>query len=196
MVLCRPHNPTGTVESAGRRRAVPAAGCPSTPSCCSTRPTSSSSRPSTGSTRLRWSQRFPECGGAADLFEGVRAGRAADRLWVRRARAGRQAVDHAAAVRHRHHRPGRGRGVLRRGKPAAATHSDDRRRAAYLRMRLRAMGVYSTDAHANFVYLPPAAGRGARSSTARPAGPQLCRRRSADHRRQPRVDAGGARRRW
>jgi histidinol-phosphate aminotransferase len=25
----------------------------------------------------------------------------------------------------------------------------------YLRMRLRAMGVYSTDAHANFVYLPP-----------------------------------------
>ncbi|MGZ5365970.1 MAG: aminotransferase, partial [Mycobacterium sp.] len=24
----------------------------------------------------------------------------------------------------------------------------------YLRMRLRAMGVYSTDAHANFVYLP------------------------------------------
>ena len=26
----------------------------------------------------------------------------------------------------------------------------------YLRMRLRAMGVYSTDSHANFVYLPPA----------------------------------------
>jgi histidinol-phosphate aminotransferase len=26
----------------------------------------------------------------------------------------------------------------------------------YLRMRLRAMGVYSTDGHANFVYLPPA----------------------------------------
>ena len=25
----------------------------------------------------------------------------------------------------------------------------------YLRMRLRSMGVYSTDAHANFVYLPP-----------------------------------------
>ncbi|MGZ8746755.1 MAG: aminotransferase class I/II-fold pyridoxal phosphate-dependent enzyme, partial [Mycobacterium sp.] len=24
----------------------------------------------------------------------------------------------------------------------------------YLRMRLRAMGVYTTDAHANFVYLP------------------------------------------
>ena len=24
----------------------------------------------------------------------------------------------------------------------------------YLRMRLRAMGVYSTDGHANFVYLP------------------------------------------
>ena len=26
----------------------------------------------------------------------------------------------------------------------------------YLRMRLRSMGVYSTDAHANFIYLPPA----------------------------------------
>jgi histidinol-phosphate aminotransferase len=26
----------------------------------------------------------------------------------------------------------------------------------YLRMRLRSMAVYSTDAHANFVYLPPA----------------------------------------
>jgi histidinol-phosphate aminotransferase len=25
----------------------------------------------------------------------------------------------------------------------------------YLRMRLRSMGVYSTDAHANFIYLPP-----------------------------------------
>jgi histidinol-phosphate aminotransferase len=25
----------------------------------------------------------------------------------------------------------------------------------YLRMRLRSMGVYSTDGHANFVYLPP-----------------------------------------
>jgi histidinol-phosphate aminotransferase len=26
----------------------------------------------------------------------------------------------------------------------------------YLRMRLRSMGVYSADGHANFVYLPPA----------------------------------------
>src|SRR5262245_66421770 len=25
----------------------------------------------------------------------------------------------------------------------------------YLQMRLRSMGVYSTDAHANFIYLPP-----------------------------------------
>ena len=32
---------------------------------------------------------FPECRGAADLLEGLRAGRAADRLRVRRARAGR-----------------------------------------------------------------------------------------------------------
>jgi histidinol-phosphate aminotransferase len=30
----------------------------------------------------------------------------------------------------------------------------------YLRMRLSAMGIYTTDAHANFVYLPPRGGRG------------------------------------
>ncbi|HZA08723.1 pyridoxal phosphate-dependent aminotransferase [Mycobacterium sp.] len=29
----------------------------------------------------------------------------------------------------------------------------------YLRRRLRALGIYSTDGHANFMYLPPAAGR-------------------------------------
>ncbi len=37
----------------------------------------------------------------------------------------------------------------------------------FMRMRLRAMGVYSTDAHANFVYLPARGGRGERCSTAR-----------------------------
>ena len=36
----------------------------------------------------------------------------------------------------------------------------------HLRMRLRAMGMYITDAHANFVYLPPPGGRGGRCSTA------------------------------
>jgi histidinol-phosphate aminotransferase len=30
----------------------------------------------------------------------------------------------------------------------------------YLRMRLSAMGIYTTDAHANFVYLPPRGGQG------------------------------------
>ena len=30
----------------------------------------------------------------------------------------------------------------------------------YLRMRLSAMGIYTTDAHANFLYLPPRGGRG------------------------------------
>ena len=53
----------------------------------------------------------------ADILEGLRAGRAADRLRLLRARAGPQAVDDAAAVRDRHHRPGGGRGLLRRGKP-------------------------------------------------------------------------------
>ena len=40
------------------------------------------------------------------------------------------AVDHAIAVRHRHHQLGRGRGVLRRRRPAATTHSANRRGAA------------------------------------------------------------------
>ena len=65
----------------------------------------------------------------------------------------------------------------------------------YLRRRLRSMGVYSTDAHANFVYLPAD-----RSTVAavlrghRPADPRLRRRQRADHRRQPAVHQGGARR--
>jgi histidinol-phosphate aminotransferase len=32
----------------------------------------------------------------------------------------------------------------------------------YLRTRLSALGIYTTDAHANFVYLPPSGGRGGR----------------------------------
>jgi histidinol-phosphate aminotransferase len=30
----------------------------------------------------------------------------------------------------------------------------------YLRMRLSALGIYTTDAHANFIYLPSRGGRG------------------------------------
>ena len=71
---------------------------------------------------------------------------------------GPTAVDDAAAVRHRHHR------VV---AVAASYDADNQLRQRirlitgerrHLRRRLRAMGVYSTDGHANFVYLP-AAGR-------------------------------------
>ena len=62
----------------------------------------------------------------------------------------------------------------------------------YLRMRLRSMGVYSTDSHANFVYLP-AAGRPWREVF---DGTGLQVRNYADggvrHRRQPSIHPRGA----
>ena len=72
----------------------------------------------------------PQCRRAAHVLEGIRPCGSTDRLRVLCARPGQKAVDDAAAVRHRHHRPGGGRGVIRRGKPAAATDSDDRLGAA------------------------------------------------------------------
>ncbi len=83
-----------------------------TPWCCWTRPMWSSCPLSTGSMGLRSLERYPECRGAADLLEGIRAGRAADRLRLLRPDAGSPVVDHAAAVRHRHHQPGGGRGLV------------------------------------------------------------------------------------
>ena len=67
----------------------------------------------------------------------------------------------------------------------------------YLRMRLRAAGVYCTDAHANFLYLPAPGSPGGRCSTRqadRAPGPALRRRLGADHRGRAVVDARGARR--
>ena len=56
----------------------------------------------------------------------------------------------------RPHQPGGGGGLIRRGKPTAATHSDDRCRAALSAdAAARRWVSYSTDTHANFVYLPP-----------------------------------------
>src|SRR4029453_6432005 len=73
---------------------------------------------------------LPECRGAAYLLEGLWAGRPADRLRLLRPDPGSPAVDDATTVRHRHHQSGRGGRLVRRGKPAATTHSDDRCRAA------------------------------------------------------------------
>ena len=154
VVVCRPHNPTGTVEPAADierfLRRVPSdtvvlldeayveflvAGAPDRRACAG--------------------RAVPECGGAADLLEGLRAGRAADRIRLLRARAGPQPVDDAAAVRHRHHRPGGGRGLLRRGKPTAATDPDDRRGATLSADAAAVDGGVQHRRHANFVYLPP-----------------------------------------
>ena len=103
VVLCRPHNPTGTVESAadverflrrvpaGHRRAA-RRGVRRVPR-----------RPSTGSTRLRWSSgtRMSWCCGPSRRPTGWpgcgSATASAPRTWL-------AAVDHAAAVRHRHPR--------------------------------------------------------------------------------------------
>ncbi len=111
VVVCRPHNPTGTIEpaadierflrrvpsghggAAGRGvRGVPVAGVPDR--------------------RARTRRAVPECRGGADLLEGLRAGRSADRLRLLRTRSGPPAVDDAAAVRDRHHQPGGGGGLL------------------------------------------------------------------------------------
>ena len=63
----------------------------------------------------------------------------------------------------------------------------------HLRLRLMAMGVYSMDSHANFVYLPMARRPWSEVfADSRPAGPLLPRRWRADHRRRTAVDAGGA----
>jgi len=59
----------------------------------------------------------------------------------------------------------------------------------YLRMRLRSMGVYSTDGHANFVFLPP--WRQPWREVFDGTGLQVrnyARWKRADHRRQPAVD--------
>ena len=62
----------------------------------------------------------------------------------------------------------------------------------HLRSRLREMGVWSADTHANFVYLPRRDNFGPRRSTAPARGCALSRRRRADHRRKSAVHTGGA----
>ncbi len=53
VVVCRPHNPTGTLEPTAEIVSDSFGGCRATPSCCSTRRISNSPRPSTGSTFRR-----------------------------------------------------------------------------------------------------------------------------------------------
>ena len=124
VVLCRPHNPTGTLESADeverflrrvpvRHRRVARRGLHRV------------RRPATPPRRRRGGAAFPECRGAAHVLEGVRPGGAADRLRVRRARAGPQLVDDAAAIRHRPSRVQSRSRLPTTRNPTAATYSAD-----------------------------------------------------------------------
>ncbi len=84
VVLCRPHNPTGTLESADEverflRRV------PSDTVILLDEAYIEFVAPQHRLDARRGGTAFPECGGAANVLEGVRPGGAADRLRVRRA---------------------------------------------------------------------------------------------------------------
>ena len=196
VVVCRPHNPTGTLEPTAELmrflRRVP-------------RDTvvlldeayiefaAPEHRIDVCGVGCAFSQR----GGGADLLQGVRSGGAADRLRGGVARSWPQtlwsqqlpfgiAITSLLAVAASYNAEDE---LLQRIQLINA----ERR---YLRMRLSALGIYTTDAHANFMYLPSRGGRGRPwhevfADSWAPCA-VLRGRRRADHRGQPRVDAGGA----
>ena len=126
VVLCRPHNPTGTLESAADVERF-LQRVPSDTIVLLDEAYIEFVAPEHRLDAPALVRAVPECRGAADVLEGIRAGRLADRLRVRRARAGQDAVDDAAAVRDRHHQRGRGGRLLRCGSPTAAAYSVHRR---------------------------------------------------------------------
>ena len=111
VVLCRPHNPTGTLESAADVERFLQRVPPDTVVLLDeayiefVAPEHRLDAPHPGAA-------LPERGGAAHVFEGLRVGRAADRLRLRGARTRQDAVDDAAAVRDEYHQRGRGRRLL------------------------------------------------------------------------------------
>ena len=129
VVVCRPHNPTGTVEPAADierfLQRVPAETVVLLDEAYVEFLSPQHRIDAPGACRA-----VSECRGGADVLEGVRAGRPPRRLRLLRPRVGSQAVDHAGAIRHRHHRAGGGRRVIRRGKRAATTYPDDHRRTS------------------------------------------------------------------
>ena len=111
VVLCRPHNPTGTLESAAEverfLRRVPRDTVVLLDEVYIefVAPEHRIDAPAPGAA-------LPECGGGAHFLQGLRPGRSADRLRVRRTGARQDTVDNAGAVRDEHHQRGRGRGLL------------------------------------------------------------------------------------
>ena len=157
VVVCRPHNPTGTVEPAADierfLRQVP-----SDTVVVLDEAYASSSPPSTGSMRLRWCGGFPTWWWCAPfprrtVWPGLRIGygfcapNLARRLWTMQVPFGMDITGLVAVAASFDAETQ----LRQRIRLITAEHR-------YLRMRLRSMGVYSTDSHANFVYLP-AAGR-------------------------------------
>ncbi len=111
VAVCRPHNPTGTIEPAAEierflRR------IPSDTVVLLDEAYVEFLSPEHRIDASALVERHPECRGGAHLLEGLRTGRPADRLRLLRSGPGPPAVEHAAAVRHRHHQPGGGGGLL------------------------------------------------------------------------------------
>ena len=122
VVLCRPHNPTGTLVSTHELDALPRG----------------RAAPGHGGTRRglrRVSRRRrprrhgrvaappPQLAGVADVLQGLRARRAADRLCHRRVRSRRPGAALAGSVRHGGGRGGGGVGVVRGGVRRSGTGS-------------------------------------------------------------------------
>ena len=111
VVVCRPHNPTGTVEPAADIELF-LQRVPSDTVVLLDEAYVEFLAPEHRIDALGTGQAVPQCGGTANVFEGIRAGRSADRIRLLRTRSGQKPVDDATAVRYRHHRSGGGRGIL------------------------------------------------------------------------------------
>ena len=147
-IRAAPSNPPSEVRRFLRR-------VPRTPSCCSTRPISSSSRASTHSTPRIWCADSPMslwCGRfrrPTGWQECAPATASARPIWPERCGGcsyrSAPASTSLAAVAASYAAEANYESASRSSPPSGD----------YLRTRLRARGIDSTDSHANFVYLPP-----------------------------------------
>ena len=122
VVLCRPHNPTGTLEPVADvhrflRRV------PSDTIVLLDEAYIEFVAPQHRIDGPDLIRRFPNVVVLRHLLEGLRIGRASYRVRLRVTRTGKNTMGDAIAVRHGHYRLGRRGGVLRRRRPVAATHS-------------------------------------------------------------------------
>ena len=153
VVVCRPHNPTGTVEPAADierfLRQVPTDMVVLVDRAYGGIPVAGTSDRRAGPRRA-----VSQCRSVADVLEGLWAGRSSGRLRLLRADLARRLWTMQLPF---------GIGITGMVAVAASYDAENELRQRirmisaewrYLRMRLRSMGIYSTDSHANFVYLP------------------------------------------